>query len=88
MILNREEAMEEERDWQQLRTRLLIAGLPPEQIPKVLADLDGEKHEDELGLPEFAEALDDEEMQEYQPFSAEESEEAIRLMRRFGVALS
>jgi hypothetical protein len=62
-------------------------GSRSERAKDILEILDGEQPE-EGETPEFADELTDEEMEEYQPFSAEEVDQTIDLLKKFGVAVS
>jgi hypothetical protein len=86
-LLTKEDEEKADASWSDLRTRILLSALTPDQIPKLLEVLDGEKREAELGMPEFAPQLSDEEMEGYELFSHEEANEAIDMMRRFGIAV-
>jgi hypothetical protein len=84
-LMSAENEQENDRFFQDLRSRIITAGIQPHQIPEILEALDGKKTEDELGMPLFAEELSDEEMEDYVPLSVEEADEAILALRRFGI---
>lgn len=86
-LMQRDDEERSEREFRNLRMQILLKGITPEQVPKLLESLDGEKKENELGMSEWAEELDDEQMEEYIPLSVEETDDAIDLMRRFGIAV-
>ncbi len=86
-LMQRDDEERSEREYRNLRMQILLKGITAEQIPKLLESLDGEKKENELGMAEWAEELDDEQMEDYIPLSVEETDDAIDLMRRFGIAV-
>lgn len=82
--LQQQDSKQADADWQNLRMRLLVHGIRPEQIPEILEALEGEREKD--GIEEHAPALSDEEMEDYIPLSVEETSQAIEQLRRFGLA--
>lgn len=78
---------EDRRKLEDARFRALLIALHPAQAKEILAVLDGETPEDG-GVPEFADELSDEEMEDYEPFSHEEVAQTIDLLKRFGVAVT
>lgn len=66
------------------RFRSMILALHLDRAKKILDVLDDAIQEDE---GEYALELSEEEMASYQPVSTEEADEAIAMLRRFGVAV-
>lgn len=75
---------EDEKEAQHLRALILTAGIRPENVAEILDMLDKQNE----GDPSHAEELDDEEMENYEPFSAEEVDETIAMLRKHGIAVS
>ena len=86
-VLRADEDEKDEKEWRDFRS-MIFAMHPAEG--KLLLDAIDKARDDtalaEHNLAEFAPALTDEEMEGYVPFSDQEAEEAIALLRRFGVA--
>lgn len=76
---------DDRRKLEDARFRALLVALHPGQAKEILAALDGEPTEID-GVPEYAPELSDAEMEGYQPYSHEEAQQTIDLMRRFGGA--
>lgn len=72
---------EEEAALEEARFRSMIIAMHPTKAKEILEVLD---KPDE---GEFAEELSDEEMQNYDPYSVEEAQAAIDMLRNFGVAV-
>lgn len=84
-IMSDEEDRANEHYFQDLKARIITAGLEPWQIPEMLAAMEGKKQEDELGMPLFAPEQTDDEMENYIPLSMSETDEAVAALRRFGI---
>lgn len=65
------------------RFRSMIIAYHLGEAKKILEIIDGEIEEEGAFAPE----LSDEEMLDYQPYSQEEAESAVEMLRRFGVAV-
>lgn len=81
----RDEA-DDQRRLEDARFRALLIALHPGQAKEILAALDGQPTEVD-GIPQYAPEMTEEEMDDYQPFSVEEAQQTIDLMRRFGGAM-
>lgn len=60
----------------------MLVAMHPQHAKEILEVLDGTPQENE-----FAEPLSEEEMGDYEPFSAEEVGQTIDLLKRYGVAV-
>lgn len=86
-VLHSEEDEKDEKEWRDFRS--MIFAMHPAEGKLLLDTIDKARDEmilSEYDMAEFAPELTDEEMMGYVPFSEEEAEEAIALMRRFGSA--
>lgn len=85
--MNDETERETERYYQDLKTRIYLSGIQPQQIPSIIEAIDGKKQEDE-GFEEFAKPLTDEEMENYIPLSAQEVSGGLEALRTLGFSLT
>lgn len=79
-----------EKEWRDFRAMLFA--MHPSEAKAIMEALEAAEESNRMvagadGLFEFAPELSDEELEDYQPFSAEEVEKTIDLLKRFGVAM-